>query len=113
MQEETAAPVFGEEYPDDNCRACDICTGSVEQIDITVDSQIIMSAISRTQQRFGIGHVIDIVTGADTKRVRELKHHEIKPTAPEDTKTKSTGGFLLMNSLHRALSGRKEILTLY
>lgn len=69
---------FGEDYPGDNCGSCDICTGTVEQIDITIDAQIIMSAISKTQQRFGIGHIIDIVTGADTKRVRELRHNEIK-----------------------------------
>ena len=69
---------FGEEYPLDNCGSCDICSGSIQQIDITIDSQIILSAISRTGQRFGIGHTIDIVTGADTKRVRELKHNEIK-----------------------------------
>ena len=64
--------------PRDNCGACDICSGSVEQIDITTDAQIIMSAVSRTGQRFGIGHIIDIVTGADTKRIRELRHNEIK-----------------------------------
>jgi len=69
---------FGEDYSAENCGACDICSGSVEQIDITTDAQIIMSAISGTQQRFGIGHTIDIVTGADTKRVRQLKHDEIK-----------------------------------
>jgi ATP-dependent DNA helicase RecQ len=69
---------FGETYPDDNCSTCDICTGSVEQIDITTDAQIMMSAISRTGQRFGIGHIIDIVTGADTRRIREMKHNEIK-----------------------------------
>jgi ATP-dependent DNA helicase RecQ len=69
---------FGEEYPDDDCGGCDICAGSVERVDITTDAQIIMSAISRTGQRFGIGHCIDVVTGADTKRIRELGHGEIK-----------------------------------
>ncbi len=69
---------LGEEYPEDNCGACDICSGSVEQIDITIDAQILMSAISRTNQRFGAGHIVDIVTGADTKRIRELNHNEIK-----------------------------------
>ena len=69
---------FGEDYPYDNCGSCDICSGSVERIDITTDAQIIMSAISKTGQRFGIGHIIDIVTGADTKRIRELGHNEIK-----------------------------------
>ncbi|HLB05483.1 MAG TPA: DNA helicase RecQ [Thermodesulfobacteriota bacterium] len=69
---------FGEEFPADNCGNCDICTGSVEQFDITRDAQIIMSAVSRTQERFGIGHIVDIVTGADTKRIRELQHDIIK-----------------------------------
>ena len=69
---------FGEDYPDENCGGCDICIGSVEKVDLTTDAQIIMSAISRTGQRFGIGHIIDIVSGADTRRIRELKHNEIK-----------------------------------
>jgi ATP-dependent DNA helicase RecQ len=69
---------FGEEYPADNCGVCDICSGMVEQVDITIDAQILMSAVSRTGQRFGIGHAVDIVTGADTKRIRELRHNEIK-----------------------------------
>ncbi len=69
---------YGEDYGEDNCGACDICSGSAEQIDITTDAQIILSAVSRTGQRFGIGHVIDIVIGADTKRIRELRHNEIK-----------------------------------
>jgi ATP-dependent DNA helicase RecQ len=69
---------FGEDYPEDNCSCCDICTGSAEQIDITVDAQIIMSAVSRTGQRFGIGHIVDIISGAETKRIRDLRHNEIK-----------------------------------
>ncbi len=69
---------FGEDYPVDNCSACDICSGSVEEVDISVEAQIVMSAISRTGQRFGAGHIVDIVTGADTKRVRQLGHNEIK-----------------------------------
>jgi ATP-dependent DNA helicase RecQ len=69
---------FGEEYASDNCGTCDICSGTVEQIDITLDSQIAMSAVSRTGQRFGAGHITDIVTGADTKRIRELRHSQIK-----------------------------------
>ena len=69
---------FGEDYPHDNCGACDICSGSVEQIDITRDAQILLSAVSRTGQRFGAGYSIDVVMGADTKRIRELRHNEVK-----------------------------------
>ncbi|MBI4688926.1 MAG: DNA helicase RecQ [Nitrospirae bacterium] len=86
---------FGEDYTLENCSACDICTGSIERIDITIDAQIIMSAISRTQQRFGIGHINDIVTGADTKRVRELKHNEIKTYGAGKHKDKRHWRFLI------------------
>ena len=86
---------FGEDYAAENCGACDICSGSAEQIDITVDAQILMSAISGTQQRFGIGHIIDIVTGADAKRVRELKHNEIKSYGAGRHKDKKHWRFLV------------------
>jgi len=69
---------FGETYPAGNCGACDICTGNVNRTDITTDAKILMSAMARTGERFGITHVVDVVMGADTKRVQELKHHEIK-----------------------------------
>ncbi|MBI4682738.1 MAG: DNA helicase RecQ [Nitrospirae bacterium] len=69
---------FGEDYKDENCGACDICTGTVDKIDVTTDARIFMSAMSRTGQRFGIMHIIDIVTGADSKRIRELEHDKIK-----------------------------------
>lgn len=69
---------FGELYPEEDCGGCDICAGSVERIDMTTDAQIILSAISRTGQRFGGGHVIDIVTGANTQRIRDLGHQEVK-----------------------------------
>ena len=69
---------FGEEYKENNCNTCDICTGKVEKVDVTIDARILMSAISRTGQRFGIMHIIEIVTGADTKRIRQLGHDKIK-----------------------------------
>ncbi|MCK9418169.1 MAG: DNA helicase RecQ [Nitrospirae bacterium] len=69
---------FGEAYPGNNCTACDICTGSVNQIDISTDARILMSAMARTNERFGIVHIIDIVIGADTRRIRELGHHELR-----------------------------------
>lgn len=86
---------FGEEYPADNCGNCDICTGSVEQFDITRDAQIVMSAVSRTQERFGIGHIVDIVTGADTKRIRELKHDQIKTYGAGKEKDKKQWRFIV------------------
>jgi ATP-dependent DNA helicase RecQ len=85
---------FGEDYPEENCGCCDICTGSVEQIDITADAQTMMSVISETRQRFGTGHVVDIVTGADTKRMRELGHNQLKTYGAGRHKDKQHWRFL-------------------
>jgi ATP-dependent DNA helicase RecQ len=69
---------FGEEYPAENCGFCDICRGEHKEINITIDAQIVMSAIARTNGRFGAKHIIDIVTGANTARIREYNHQELK-----------------------------------
>jgi ATP-dependent DNA helicase RecQ len=85
---------FGEDYLSDNCGACDICSGSVERMDVTEDAQIFMSAMSRTQQRFGAGHIIDIVTGSDTKRIRDLRHNMVKTYGAGKHKDKKYWRFL-------------------
>ena len=69
---------FGEQYGEYRCGACDVCTGSGETIDITEDCRKLLSAVYRTGQRFGAGHVIDVVTGADTERIRQYRHNELK-----------------------------------
>jgi len=94
---------FGEDYPIDNCRTCDICTGAVEKTDITRDAQIIMSAISRTGQRFGAGHISDVVSGADTKKVRGLKHNEIKTFGAGKDRNKQHWRFLINELLAQGM----------
>ena len=69
---------FGEDYPKDNCKTCDICTGDVERVDATIDAQKILSAIYRTGGKFGAVHIADIVAGADTERIRRFGHDQIK-----------------------------------
>jgi len=69
---------FDEYYETDNCGSCDICTGKFDYIDATEDAQIILSAIVRTDQIFGAVHIVDVVRGANTARIRSFKHNEIK-----------------------------------
>jgi len=79
---------FNEAY-NDNCGSCDICNGEAEQIDGTVDAQKILSAIIRTNQVFGITHVIDIVRGADTEKIRKFGHQELKTWGVGKDKSKN------------------------
>lgn len=69
---------FGETYAEADCGMCDACAGTVEKIDATRDAQIVLSAIARTGGRFGVRHVVDVVTGANTEKVRTLKHDQLK-----------------------------------
>jgi ATP-dependent DNA helicase RecQ len=94
---------FGEAYPENNCGACDICTGSVSQVDISTDARILMSAMARTSERFGIVHIIDIVIGADTKRIRELGHHEIKTFGAGKNQDKNHWRFIVNELLAQEL----------
>jgi ATP-dependent DNA helicase RecQ len=57
---------------------CDICSGEVKSVDATRDAQIVMSAIVRTGERFGINHIVAVITGEDSDRIRQLGHDSIK-----------------------------------
>ncbi|MDA3969790.1 MAG: DNA helicase RecQ [Desulfobulbaceae bacterium] len=70
---------FQEVYPHDNCGACDVCMQGVDVVDGTTEAQMFMSAIYRTQERFGVGHILDIIMGAKNKRILQLGH-EALPT---------------------------------
>ena len=94
---------FGETWPGDNCGACDICTGSVLQVDISLDAKILMSAMARTNERFGILHVIDVVMGADTKRIKELGHDTVKTFGAGRDKDKNHWRFIVNELLAQEL----------
>jgi ATP-dependent DNA helicase RecQ len=69
---------FGQEYSAPNCGACDVCLDEAEGIeDGTVTAQKILSCVARTEQRFGVGHVVDVLVGGDTDMVRRCRHHEL------------------------------------
>ncbi len=69
---------YFDESAGDNCGFCDICTGSHEKINASVDAQKILSAVMRTDERFGLTHIIDIVQGADTEKIRSTGHDSLK-----------------------------------
>jgi ATP-dependent DNA helicase RecQ len=60
------------------CTGCDVCAGNIEEVDATRDAQIVMSAVLRTGQQFGATHIVDVVAGANTQRVREMGHDRIR-----------------------------------
>jgi ATP-dependent DNA helicase RecQ len=67
---------FGEQLEKD-CGNCDVCLDPPERFDATVDAQKALSCVYRVSQRFGIKHVIDVLRGADTDRIRSLGHDRL------------------------------------
>lgn len=65
---------FGETLETDNCGGCDICTGEVEREDALTGAQMLLSAMVRTECRFGANHCINIVLGKETPRIRSCGH---------------------------------------
>jgi len=66
---------FGQTYERADCGACDVCLHEVEGMeDATVIAQKVLSCVARTGERFGIGHVVDVLTGTDSERIRSLGH---------------------------------------
>ena len=59
------------------CGNCDICLDPPELFDGTEAAQMALSAIYRTGQRFGGGHIIDVLRGRETERVQRLRHDRL------------------------------------
>ncbi|MFW6170668.1 MAG: DNA helicase RecQ [Planctomycetota bacterium] len=68
---------FGESFTEENCGACDICQGRHERLEVTTDAQKLLSAVARTKERFGVAHIVDIVTGANTKQIHRFGHDQL------------------------------------
>ncbi len=66
---------FGQAYPARSCDACDTCLGEHDALeDGTELAQKVLSCVARVGERFGVGHVVDVLRGADTERIRQLGH---------------------------------------
>ncbi len=67
---------FGEEFPP-YCGNCDYCLSSLEEKDATIDGQKLLSAISRTGERYGAGYIIDLLRGSASEKIQPA-HKELK-----------------------------------
>ena len=67
---------FGEAHPG-GCGKCDTCLSPVETWNGTDAAVKFMAAVYRTGERFGAGHVIDVLTGKATDKVTGAGHDKM------------------------------------
>ena len=67
---------FGEEPPE-ACGNCDNCLDPPKTIDVSEVARKLLSAAFRTEMRFGVGHLADVLAGNDNEKVRGFGHHKL------------------------------------
>ena len=70
---QTLLAYFGEPHPG-ACGNCDNCLQPAQTWDGTEAARKALSCVYRTGQRFGAAHVVDVLRGADTEKVRQFGH---------------------------------------
>jgi ATP-dependent DNA helicase RecQ len=91
---------FGERLEKD-CGNCDVCLNPPETYDATVDAQKALSCVFRVGQRFGVGHVVDVLRGARTQRVLDLQHDKLSTYGIGSEKVADAWSSLIRQLIHR------------
>lgn len=68
---------FDETWEHENCGGCNNCLGEKEIFDATEITQKVISAIIRTNERFGAAHVMNVLLGKRLKKILELGHEKL------------------------------------
>ena len=59
------------------CGNCDTCLNPPVSFNATVPVQKLLSAIYRVDQRFGAGHVLDVLRGIDSDKIKQWRHDQL------------------------------------
>ncbi len=119
---------FGESPPP-RCGNCDNCLDPAAQVDATVLAQKLLSAVYRTGQSYGAGHIEAVLTGRSDERIAQRGHDKlsvfgivageearlIKPlvrtlVAREALETTEHGGLMLGPTARAMMKGEAAVL---
>ena len=73
---QTLLAYFDEDMPKP-CGHCDNCVDGVQTWDATEPARQALSAIYRTGQRYGVGHLVDVLLGKDNEKIRSFGHEKL------------------------------------
>ena len=90
---------FGERLEQD-CGNCDICLNPPQTYDATEDARKALSCVYRVGQRFGVGHVIDVLRGSRSQRILDLGHDRLSTHGIGADKSQEDWGALIRQLIH-------------
>jgi ATP-dependent DNA helicase RecQ len=69
---------FGEEYPKENCEACDNCLHPKSQFEGSDAVVTVLDTILAVKEKFKADHISNIISGKVTSAIKSYKHHKIE-----------------------------------
>ena len=71
---------FGEEYNEAKCGVtmwCDSCRYPKEKFDGTDHVEIVLQTVQQTEERFGITHLVSVISGTSNEYTKSYNHHDL------------------------------------
>jgi ATP-dependent DNA helicase RecQ len=69
---------FGQSLDKQNCQACDVCLGQLEQVDDPlIVAQKILSCVARLKEKFGAAYTAQVLAGSEDQRIVGRKHDKL------------------------------------
>jgi len=68
---------YFDDHLEQPCGNCDTCQQPPETWDATLPAQKALSCVHRTGQRFGVNHLVDVLLGKQTERIRQFGHDRV------------------------------------
>ena len=95
------------ERMESDCGNCDVCLDPPELYDATEDAQKALSCVYRLGERFGVGHVVDVLRGSKNQRIADLGHDRLSTYGiGADVERRGAGGACCSNWCTWAICGR-------
>ncbi|QSV44486.1 DNA helicase RecQ [Geobacter benzoatilyticus] len=91
---------FGERLAE-GCGNCDLCLDPPESFDATEDARKALSCVYRVGQRFGMGHVIDVLRGSKSERIQQLGHDRLSTYGIGADRSAEAWGSIIRQLIHR------------
>ncbi len=98
---------FGENFAG-NCGKCDNCLYPKPKVDCSVDAQKLLSGVARTQERYGIKYLVDVLRGIKDPKISERGHDRLSVYGIGKDKTLEAWFDLGRSLIHQGLVDRSN-----
>ncbi|KPZ23795.1 ATP-dependent DNA helicase RecQ [Pseudomonas syringae pv. viburni] len=100
---QTLLAYFDEDMPNP-CGHCDNCVDGVQTWDATEPARQALSAIYRTGQRYGVGHLVDVLLGKSNDKVQSFGHQHLSVFGVGKARTEAEWRSLFRQLVARGLA---------